>query len=101
MVERSLEEWQRILRDVDWAWAPVQTVKQLTEDPQLLANGYVQPLAGADGMCAISGPVQFDGEPPDLTAGPSEVGSETDEVLLELGYTWDELIELKIAGGIL
>lgn len=99
--ERSLQEWQDTLRDVDWVWGPVQTVKQLTEDPQLLANEYVRPLAGADGMCAISGPVQFDGEPPNLTAGPKQVGSETDEVLLELGYTWDELIELKIAGSIL
>jgi crotonobetainyl-CoA:carnitine CoA-transferase CaiB-like acyl-CoA transferase len=98
---RPLEEWRSVLRDVGWVWEPVQTVDQLTEDPQLLANEYVRPLEGADGMYAISGPVQFGGQPPVLTAGPKEAGSETDEVLLELGYTWDELIELKINGSIL
>jgi crotonobetainyl-CoA:carnitine CoA-transferase CaiB-like acyl-CoA transferase len=44
-----------------------------------------------------SGPVQFDGAPPDLRVAP-EHGEHTEAILLELGYGWDEIAELREAG---
>ena len=41
-------------------------------------------------------PVQFDETPPELTPAP-ELGQHTEEVLLELGLTWDEITAHKSA----
>ena len=43
-------------------------------------------------------PVQFDERPPDLRRAP-EHGEHTEAVLLELGYTWDDIAALGEAGG--
>ena len=43
---------------------------------------------------------QFDGASPPLSPSP-EMGQHTEEVLLEMGLSWDRLAELKKAGAIL
>jgi len=40
--------------------------------------------------------VQFDEQPATVRRAP-EHGQHTDEVLLELGYDWDRIVELKVA----
>ena len=48
----------------------------------------------------VAAPVDF-GDTPALPRGPSpELGQHTEEVLLELGYTWDEIGGLKESGTI-
>ncbi len=44
-------------------------------------------------------PVQFDERPPDLRPAP-EHGEQTELILLELGYDWDQIIGLKDVGAI-
>jgi crotonobetainyl-CoA:carnitine CoA-transferase CaiB-like acyl-CoA transferase len=48
----------------------------------------------------VAGPVDFSGTPWQARSMPPEVGQHTEEVLLELGYTWDDIIQLKEAGAI-
>ncbi|HEY2428659.1 MAG TPA: hypothetical protein VGI06_07005 [Acidimicrobiales bacterium] len=48
----------------------------------------------------VPSPLQFDEKAPDLTRAPDH-GEHTDEVLLELGYDMDQLLELKLKGAIL
>ena len=45
-------------------------------------------------------PVQFDGQPPPLRRAP-EHGEDTEALLLEVGYEWEQIAELKEAGVIL
>ena len=45
-------------------------------------------------------PAQFDEQAPTLTPAPGH-GEHTEEVLLALGKTWDEILELKVSGAIL
>jgi crotonobetainyl-CoA:carnitine CoA-transferase CaiB-like acyl-CoA transferase len=42
----------------------------------------------------VASPVQFDESPPNLARAP-ETGEHTEQVLLELGLTWEELAVLK------
>jgi crotonobetainyl-CoA:carnitine CoA-transferase CaiB-like acyl-CoA transferase len=42
----------------------------------------------------VANPVQFDEESPSLVRAP-ELGEHTEEVLLEAGFTWDQMIEWK------
>jgi crotonobetainyl-CoA:carnitine CoA-transferase CaiB-like acyl-CoA transferase len=99
---RTLDEWMRAFEGAEWAWDPVQTVFELVNDPQFTANEYVVRAHSEQGpspQVALA-PVQFDQQAPTVKAGPDH-GEDTDAVLLDLGYDWDELIELKISGGVL
>jgi crotonobetainyl-CoA:carnitine CoA-transferase CaiB-like acyl-CoA transferase len=96
---RTLAEWKELLAGFDAPWAPVQSVAELLTDPQVIANGYVGEVAVDEGpsysLPAV--PVQFDAEPPPLRRAP-EHGEHTELVLLELGYSWDQIAALKEAG---
>ncbi len=99
---KTFAEWRAILPDVEGAWAPYESSGELLEDPQVLANGYVREIEATSGtnFRIVPSPLQFDEEPADLTRAP-EHGEHTDDVLMEVGYDMDQLIELKIKGAIL
>jgi crotonobetainyl-CoA:carnitine CoA-transferase CaiB-like acyl-CoA transferase len=99
--KHTFAEWKEVLATIDAPWAPVQAVEELLDDPQVLANGYIGDVAIEDGptyrLPAV--PVQFDEQPPPLRRAP-EHGEHTEEVLLELGHTWEEIAALQEAGVI-
>ena len=99
---KTLAEWKDVLADFEGVWAPVQTVKEVANDPQVIANGYVRDVTNADGQTfkLVTAPLQFNETPPDLTRAPGH-GEHTDEVLLELGLEMDEVLNLKLKGAIL
>jgi crotonobetainyl-CoA:carnitine CoA-transferase CaiB-like acyl-CoA transferase len=98
---RTLDEWRAAFATLAGAWAPVQRAPELRRDPQVVANGYVQVVTDQAGHSfdLVGAPAQFDGQAHSLRPAP-EHGEHTDEVLLDLGYTWDELVEHKVAGTI-
>lgn len=93
--------WLEKFRTLEGQWAPVQSPLELTRDPQVLANSYVVPVTDLEGneRHLIASPVQFDEAPFTLTRGP-QFAEHTDEIVLGLGRTEDELIQLKIDGAI-
>jgi crotonobetainyl-CoA:carnitine CoA-transferase CaiB-like acyl-CoA transferase len=95
----TFAEWKERLGRIDAPWAPVQAVEELLEDPQVVANGYIGEVELGDGSSyrLPRVPVQFDEQPPELRRGP-EHGEHTEEVLLELGYSWDDITALGNAG---
>ncbi len=99
---RTLEEWKQKLASMEGVWAPLQTPLEIHEDPQVLANGYLQEVQGGDGSTFMlaNNPVQFDEKPAELSGAP-EHGQHTEEVLLELGLTWDEISRHKESKAIL
>jgi crotonobetainyl-CoA:carnitine CoA-transferase CaiB-like acyl-CoA transferase len=99
--ERTFAEWKERLKTVKGVWAPVQTPLELHDDVQVQANGYLQTVTTNSGheFATVASPVQFDGAPTELSAAP-DLGQHTEELLLELGLTWDDLIVHKDAGTI-
>ncbi|MGX6508547.1 CaiB/BaiF CoA transferase family protein [Rhodococcus sp. SJ-2] len=97
----TLDEWKQILAELDAPWAPVQSVHDVIDDPQVAANGYVGEVRLDDGhtyrLPAV--PVQLDQEPPILRRAP-EHGEHTEAVLLELGYDWERIGSLAEKGVI-
>ncbi|MGI5218831.1 CaiB/BaiF CoA transferase family protein [Nocardia sp. CA-290969] len=96
---RTFDEWKQLLARLDAPWAPVQSVEELLADPQVLANDYLGVVETETGQSyrLPTGPVQFDERPPELRRAP-EHGEHTETLLLELGYTWTDITELKDAG---
>lgn len=100
--KHPFEEWKKILSTLDAPWSPVQSVSELLDDPQVEANGYVGDVV-IDGEAAYripAVPVQLDGRPPPLRRAP-EHGEDTESLMLELGYAWEDIAGLKEAGVIL
>ncbi len=102
-LSRPLAEWVERLATTDGVSAVLQTPMEVLQDPQVAANGYLRPVTTDDGSFSYdlaANPVQFDETPPDLTRAPGH-GEHTDEICLELGLDWDDIIALKISSVLL
>ena len=99
---RDLDDWRRALADFAGEWAVVQTPREIHDDPQVEANGYLADVEMANGVSLplVTTPVQFDGQPGRPTRAP-EHGEHTESVLLDLGLSWDDITGLKERGVIL
>ena len=79
---RTYDEWKELLSGLDAPWAPVQSVEELLDDPQVLANGYLGDVVieGGPSYRLPTVPVQFDERPPALRPAP-EHGEHTEAIL--------------------
>ncbi len=96
---QSLEEWtKRLDAGGDFIFSPLNSVKDLVDDPQVAANGMVatveHPNLGALQMLNI--PIGMSQTPPQISGTAPEFGQHTEQILVEeLGYSWDEVSELR------
>jgi crotonobetainyl-CoA:carnitine CoA-transferase CaiB-like acyl-CoA transferase len=97
---KTLAEWIPILSVQRGQWDVVKKVSELLRDPQAVANGFIQRIDYGEGreIPLIANPIQFDRTPPALGPAPG-FGSDTDEILLSLGWDWDRIIEAKVSGA--
>lgn len=95
---KTLDEWKAILATQEGQWDIVQKAGELPADPQAIANKYTQDVAYSGGRSfkMVSTPVQYDGEVLAARAAP-ELGAHSDAILAELGYTEEQIIDLKVA----
>ena len=100
---RTLDEWDVRLKEHGCIYGLVRTPEEVISDPQALANGFFaeieHPLVGQTRM--VTSPVKFRDTPASLRHTAPETGQHTEEVLLELGYDWDDITKLKDEGVIL
>ena len=96
---RPLAEWRAALEDFVGQWTFMQTSLEVAEDPQTIANGYVQEMVTADGVTLhlAAAPVQFDDEAPVPGRAP-EFNEHGDAILESIGLDWDTIIDLKVRG---
>jgi len=99
--ERPLAEWRAALAPAEGVWAPMQSARELPDDPQAISNGYLPELERPDGttFTLVASPVEFDESVPALAPAP-ELGQHTEEVLLELGLSWEDVAGCREAGAI-
>lgn len=98
---RTFAEWKALLAKLDAPWAPVQSVHEVIEDPQVVANGYVGEVRLDEGPAyrLPNVPVQFDEQAAQLRRAP-EHGEHTEALLQELGYDWDAISKMMQDGVI-
>jgi crotonobetainyl-CoA:carnitine CoA-transferase CaiB-like acyl-CoA transferase len=100
--QRSFRQWCETLDTLQGVWAPVMTPLEVHDDPQVKANGYLRRIVTNSGatLDIPANPVQFDELPPSVRGAP-ELGAQTEEVLLEMGLSFDAILDLKRRGAVL
>lgn len=98
--ERTLEQWQETFAGSNVFIEPLSHIKDVPHDPNSLLNGFFMPYpAEKDRAVNIAmPPVQYPGMDSDFS-GSIRRGEDTAEVLLELGYTEEEISALCAAGA--
>jgi crotonobetainyl-CoA:carnitine CoA-transferase CaiB-like acyl-CoA transferase len=99
---QPLAHWKEKLADFEGVWTPYQTLDELYEDPQVIANGYLPAMTTSSGeeVQLVASPAQFDEEPIEIDRAP-EHGEHTELALMDLGYDWEEIAAMKGSGAIL
>jgi CoA:oxalate CoA-transferase len=101
---RSRDKWIEIFNreKAAFAYAPINTLAEVVEDPQVKANRYIveynHPVLGKVKRVAFPG--RFSKTPPSIRCPAPEIGQNTEEILLHLGYKWPEIVKLKSIGAI-
>ncbi len=98
---RPFAEWCDAFDEAGMWWAPVQTVDEAVQDPQVRAAGALVRVPAEEGEVEmLASPVDF-GEAPWRAQGATpELGQHTEEVLLQLGLDWEQIAALKDRGAI-
>lgn len=101
---KTTAEWCTLLGDAGLRFAPVRDHAEVAGDPGVHANGYITAAVGADGSEAphevVRPPVRFSDDLAPVRSDPPELGQHTEEVLLETGYSWDDIASLSADGAI-
>lgn len=99
---QPLEHWTKCLTGFAGVWDVFQNAREVHDDPQVRANGYLPEVTDDHGNAfhLVANPVQFDEIPPQLRPAPAH-GQHTEELLLEIGMDWDEILRLKDTSAVL
>ena len=90
------DHWVGLLREADMVAAPVNSMLEASEDPNMIANGYVQTMSYPNGEN-----LKIHGTPWKLSETPSkpgiapELGAHNKEILNSLGYDDQSIEHLK------
>jgi crotonobetainyl-CoA:carnitine CoA-transferase CaiB-like acyl-CoA transferase len=91
--------WMERLIAHDVPCGPVQDYTEVIADPQARANGYItsmeHPSLGEIGVVGL--PVRLSETPTSLRMPAPELGQHTEEILLDLGYDWEQIGGLRAA----
>jgi crotonobetainyl-CoA:carnitine CoA-transferase CaiB-like acyl-CoA transferase len=86
--EKTLAEWRAIFRGWDAPWEVAQSIAEVANDPQAVANGYLFDVTVSDGtqVAVVAGPVSFNGSAVPVSPRCSpQLGEHSDAILSEIG----------------
>ena len=93
----SRDDWVERLRRADIVAAPINTLLEGSNDPDVLANGYVTDVAYpkyGKTLKVHGSPWHFSETPARAGVAP-ELGQHNDEILGELGYNPEQVADLR------
>jgi CoA:oxalate CoA-transferase len=99
---RTREEWMKILKEAECIFTPIQTLTEVTQDPQARANEYFievdHPEWGKQKLLGF--PWSFSETPAAWRRPAPRMGQHTDEILQQIGYTKEEIDGFRKEGAI-
>ena len=97
LVHRSAAELGAVFEKNGLPFAPITRPEDLFSDPHLLATGGLAPMTLPDGRATQVPllPITLAGERPGLRLNPPRVGEHTSALLLEVGYTNEQIAAME------
>ena len=94
---KTTDEWAAILDRIEVRYAPVNDYEQAASDPLVITNKYIVELEDFNGETrrVVGSPIKMSDTPTSPSASAPELGQHTEEILLELGYSWEQIGELR------
>jgi crotonobetainyl-CoA:carnitine CoA-transferase CaiB-like acyl-CoA transferase len=100
---KTADEWEKIGQEYGLVLGKVYSPLEVVNDPQAWENDFFaevdHPVSGQ--VKLLASPMKFSKTPASVRSCAPELGQHTEEVLLEIGYTWDDMVEFKNQGVIL
>jgi len=102
MSTKTINEWETILKKHDCIFGRVATPMEVVNNEQALVNNFFVELNHPDkSMRTVATPVKFCQNPQSVRGPAPEVGQHNEMILLDLGYGWEDIAQLKEKGVIL
>jgi crotonobetainyl-CoA:carnitine CoA-transferase CaiB-like acyl-CoA transferase len=97
---KPLGYWREALDKEHVTFGVVQTVEELSRDPQLILNDVLRPIQNGPDTNALTvdSPMKIQGEMKVLPREAPGLGQHTDEILGEIGYSIAEIDTLRTGG---
>jgi len=99
-LEKTYREWLPLITNIPWAIA--QNLVEVTNDPQARINDFFVPINHPvhGRIETLNNLVRLSDTPATIRALAPEFSQHTEEVLLETGYTWQDINKFKEQGVI-
>jgi crotonobetainyl-CoA:carnitine CoA-transferase CaiB-like acyl-CoA transferase len=96
---KTRDEWVEILRSKDTCVAPVNSIDEVVNDPQLIARGMIRemPHPTLGSVKQVGSMLKLSDSPFEARNWATRFGQHTDELLLQLGYDGERIHALRQA----
>jgi crotonobetainyl-CoA:carnitine CoA-transferase CaiB-like acyl-CoA transferase len=100
--QKTLDEWDALLGDLDICWGKIQSTREVLEDPLFLQREAVFEIEGRDGKKSktLGVTVKLSETPGSVRTPPVNFGESTIAILKEFGYSQEEIKALEEEGTI-
>ncbi len=91
--QKTLAQWEKELSGLEICWSPVNNLEQVLKDRQLCQREMIVDVEDQNGnkTTALGIPVKLSDTPGSLRTPPTDFGKNTRDVLLEIGYSKNEI----------
>lgn len=98
----SADEWLQILRDADVPVGKINTVAEALADPHLLERNFIVELNHPElgTLRSLATPVHMSASPLRYDRHPPTLGEQTDEILCELNFSNEQIMDMRSQGVI-
>ena len=100
--QKTLDEWDAMLGDLDICWGKIQSTREVLEDPLFLQREAVVEIEGLDGKKSktLGVTVKLSETPGSVRTPPVNFGESTYTILEEMGYLGEDIKEFEDKGVI-
>ncbi len=99
---KTLDEWLKLANEYDLPFVRMNHFSDVTTDEQAWANGYLEYMTCPNGetLTMPTPPIEMESVGEIVTKPAPKVGGDTEEVLLKMGYTKEQIAAMEESGAV-